>query len=133
MRVLPAIFWTAALFTFVMAVLPHPPRLPGDPSDKVQHIIAFTTLGLLGALAFPARSILRLAVWLSLFGGLIELMQAIPALHRDSDMVDWIADTLAAAGAVLAARRFWRWTSSGAVPISRCETIKGRHDPVRRP
>jgi hypothetical protein len=32
---------------------------------------------------------------LSLFGALIELCQAIPALNRDSDPIDWIADTLA--------------------------------------
>ena len=117
-RALSAIFWAAILFTFVMAVMPHPPRLPGEPSDKVQHIIAFATLGLLGALAFPARSIVRLAIWLSLFGALIELVQAIPVLHRDSDVLDWVADTLAVAAA-LTARGFWRWTRGGVLPISR--------------
>ncbi len=34
---------------------------------------------------------------LSLFGAFIELVQYIPALHRDSDPIDWIADTAAAA------------------------------------
>jgi hypothetical protein len=34
-------------------------------------------------------------VRLSLFGAAIELAQAIPALHRDSDIIDWIADTIA--------------------------------------
>ena len=118
-RALSAIFWAAILFTFVMAVMPHPPRLPGEPSDKVQHIIAFATLGLLGALAFPTRSIARLAIWLSLFGALIELVQAIPVLHRDSDILDWLADTLAVAAALLTARGFWRWTRGGSLPISR--------------
>ena len=107
-RTLQVIFWAAALFTFVMAILPHPPRLPGEPSDKVQHIIAFTTLGLLAALAFRSRSIARLAILLSLFGAIIEIVQAIPALNRDSDIVDWLADTIASAAVLLAVRRLWR-------------------------
>ena len=102
------LFWAAALFAFVMAVLPHPPRLPGDPSDKVQHVIAFATLGLLGGFAYPRAPILRLAAGLSAFGALIELIQAIPALNRDSDVVDWLADTAASAIVLVAVRRVRR-------------------------
>lgn len=94
-RSVRATFWGAALFAFVMAVLPHPPGLPLHPSDKVQHVTAFAVLGLLGARAFPATALGALVVRLSLFGAAIELFQAIPALHRDSDVLDWIADTLA--------------------------------------
>lgn len=100
------LFWSAAIFAFVMAVLPHPPHVPGSPSDKVQHIVAFATLGLLGVWAFPQTPMLRLLARLSLFGALIELIQAIPALHRDSDVIDWLADTIAA-GLSLAAARWW--------------------------
>ena len=107
-----ASFWSAAAFAFVMAVLPHLPQLPGAPSDKVQHVIAFTTLGLLAAWAYPRASLLRLVLGLSLFGALIEVVQAIPSLHRDSDVVDWIADTLACALA-LAAARWWRARAAG--------------------
>ncbi|HEX6603339.1 MAG TPA: hypothetical protein VF027_00480 [Sphingomicrobium sp.] len=107
-----ASFWSAVAFAFVMAVLPHPPQLPGAPSDKVQHVIAFTTLGLLAAWAHPRASLLRLVLGLSLFGALIEVVQAIPSLHRDSDVVDWIADTLACAVA-LAAARWWRARGEG--------------------
>ena len=99
-----ALFWAAAAFAFVMAVLPHPPQVPGAPSDKVQHVIAFTTLGLLAAWAYPRSGLVRLAISLSLFGALIEFAQAIPALHRDSDVVDWVADTVACALALAAAR-----------------------------
>jgi VanZ family protein len=94
------LFWAAALFAFVMAVLPHPPEVPGHPSDKVQHIAAFATLALLGPWAYPRLPLLKLLVRLSLFGAAIEVIQAIPMLHRDSDVLDWVADT-AAAGAVL--------------------------------
>lgn len=78
-----------------MAVLPHPPQVPGEPSDKIQHIAAFATLGLLGMWAYPLVKPLKLLVWLSLFGALIEVVQAIPVLHRDSDPLDWLADFIA--------------------------------------
>jgi len=91
------LFWAAAVFAFVMAVLPHPPRVPTDPSDKVQHIIAFAALGGLAAWAFPATGAVRLLLGLSAFGALIEIIQLIPDLHRDGDLLDWVADTLAAA------------------------------------
>jgi len=97
----------AAVFAFVMAVVPHPPRVPGEPNDKIQHIVAFVTLAALAAWAYRRTPLVRLAVGLSLFGALIEVVQAIPMLHRDSDVLDWLADTVAA-GAVLLAVRWWR-------------------------
>jgi hypothetical protein len=109
-RLLPYAFWAALLFAFVMAVLPKPPRLPGDPSDKIQHILAFSVLAGLAAAAFPRTSLIRILLQLSAFGALIELVQIIPALHRDGDWVDWAADTIAAAAvlglAALVRRRF---------------------------
>jgi VanZ family protein len=102
-----ALFWAAALFAFVMAVLPHPPAIPGNPNDKLQHVTAFATLALLGSFAYPGTSLIQLLVRLSLFGAAIEVVQAIPALHRDSDVRDWIADTLAVA-VVLLIVRWWR-------------------------
>ena len=99
-RSLRTIFWTAMVFAFVMAVLPHPPQLPGAPSDKVQHIAAFLVLGALASFAYPRTSPVYLATALSLFGAVIEIVQLIPSLHRDGDPVDWIADT-AAAGLIL--------------------------------
>ena len=81
--------------------------MPGEPNDKVQHIIAFATLTLLGSFAYPAVALLKLLVRLSLFGAFIEVVQAIPALHRDSDVLDWVADTGAVA-VVLLLLRWWR-------------------------
>ena len=80
-----------------MAVLPHPPPIPGEPNDKLQHIAAFATLSLLGSFAYPRTSLIQLLVRLSLFGAFIEVVQAIPALQRDSDVWDWVADTAAVA------------------------------------
>ena len=103
-----AAFWAAAVYVLVMALLPHPPRIPGDPDDKVLHIIAFLTLGALGRIAFSGASLWALIGCLSLFEAAIELLQSIPALNRDSDPIDWIADTLAAGIAVLAINRLRR-------------------------
>jgi hypothetical protein len=90
-----------------MAILPHPPQLPGEPNDKVQHIIAFATLSLLSSFAYPATALLQLLVRLSLFGAFIEIVQAIPLLHRDSDVLDWLADTAAVAFALFLVH-WWR-------------------------
>jgi VanZ family protein len=89
-----------------MAVLPHPPQVPGEPNDKVQHIVAFATLSLLGSFAYPRTALLRLLAGLSLFGAFIEVVQAIPVLHRDTDVLDWLADTVAVVVMLLIVR--WR-------------------------
>jgi VanZ family protein len=92
-----AAFAAALAFTLIMAWLPHPPALPIEESDKFWHVLAFATLALLASLAFPAVQLLRIGERLSFLGALIELVQSIPALQRDCDIRDWIADTLAAA------------------------------------
>jgi len=90
------LFWLALGVAVTMAVLPHPPQLPIDRlGDKFEHMLAFATLTLLGTFAFPAMPRLVLAERLSFLGALIEVTQSIPALHRDCDIRDWIADTVA--------------------------------------
>jgi len=89
-------FWLALAFAVTMALLPHPPALPIDSlGDKFEHSLAFATLTVLGTFAFPAMPRWRLAERLSFLGALIEVVQSVPALHRDCDIRDWIADTLA--------------------------------------
>ena len=90
-------FWSALLFAFTMAVLPHPPELPGAPSDKLQHVVGFATLAALAVAAYPEKSLLTIALCLSVFGLAIELVQLIPALNRQGDAGDWAADTFAVA------------------------------------
>jgi VanZ family protein len=107
-RLWSVLFWSALAFAFAMAVLPHPPEVPGNPSDKVQHILAFGVLSVLGSFAFPRAGLVRIGISLSALGALIEIVQAIPALHRDCDVMDWIADTaaiLVAMGAMSLVRR----------------------------
>lgn len=89
------IFWCALAFTITMAWLPNPPPVPGNPTDKIQHIMAFACLSLVGAMAYPTFPLARLGERLSFLGALVEVVQNIPELHRDCDIRDWIADTAA--------------------------------------
>ena len=90
------LFWGALVLAIVMALLPHPPHTPLDSfGDKVEHATAFAAMGLLGSLGYPRLPLPRLGERLSFLGALIELCQSIPALHRDCDVLDWLADTAA--------------------------------------
>ena len=106
-RLVQAAFWAAAIFTLVMALIPHVPEPPVGYGDKIEHAVAFATLGVLGSFAYPRLSAVRLIVALSLFGAFIELAQATPLIHRDCDPLDWVADTLACVLVVVAIHR-WR-------------------------
>ena len=92
---LRVLFWAAGVFAFIMAVLPQPPKLPGDPPDKIQHIFAFVVLAALGHLAYPETKKRKLLIGLMVFGAVIEFAQMIPQIHRDSDPFDWLADAAA--------------------------------------
>ncbi len=95
-------FWLACLFAVVMALLPKPPELPTDRlGDKVQHMIAFATLTGLAGLGFAREYRWRIAERLSFLGAMIEVAQSIPALHRDCQFADWVADTVVILGVTL--------------------------------
>jgi len=80
----------------VMALLPAPPALPiGGIGDKWAHALTFATLTLLAGLAYPETPPNRIGERLSFLGALIEIFQSIPALNRDCDILDWLADTAA--------------------------------------
>ncbi len=87
-------FWLCLAGAVTLALMPHPPEIH-QLSDKAQHMLAFGTLALLGSFAFPRMSKPRLGERLSFIGALVEVAQSIPMLHRDCDIRDWIADTLA--------------------------------------
>ena len=106
-RALRAIFWLAVTVAFVVAIWPKPIMVPGAPSDKIQHIMAFLFLTALGSAAYPRGAALKLALGLAGFGALIEIVQSSPALNRDAELLDWIAD-VAAVAVVLLAVGLWR-------------------------
>lgn len=90
------VFWVVLAIVLLLALLPHPPRLPMDRyGDKAEHALAFAVLAILATLAWPRVSLLRVLIGLSFVGAAIEVFQMIPALHRDSDVRDWVADMVA--------------------------------------
>lgn len=107
------LFVLALVFTLFMAWTPHPPSVPGNPADKVQHMMAFWTLTVLACAAFPKAGLLLICERLSFLGALIEVVQSIPVLHRDCDIIDWAADTVMVM-AVLLVVRAWRGRRPGA-------------------
>lgn len=117
LRALAVLFWLALGVTLVMALLPRPPVAALGLNDKLQHMAAFAVLSLLAWLAFPRQRLRVLFLALAAIGGLIEILQMIPALHRDADVKDWIADCLAIGG-VLLLGGVWR-------------RIRGRGEPAK--
>lgn len=88
----------AIVLAMTMALLPKPPHLPIDQfGDKVQHMLAFATLAALASFAYPAARGAKVLERLSFLGAMVEVLQSIPALHRDCDIRDWVADTIAIA------------------------------------
>ncbi len=103
-RLALVLFWLAAAFAVVMAVLPKPPETPIDRfGDKIAHILAFAVLAALASVAWGREARWKIAERLSFLGAAIEVVQSIPALHRDADVRDWIVDTVAVVVVVLLA------------------------------
>jgi len=94
-RLLKLLFWAALVFAYVAAVMPPADAPIFSRSDKVEHMVAFLTLSLLAGLGWRRLGLLWIGVLLAAFGAFIEFSQMIPALHRDADISDWIADGVA--------------------------------------
>ena len=77
------------------------------PWDKAEHFCAFFALTACALAAFPRVQIVWIAAGLSACGALVELIQGLLFVHRDMDVKDWVADTLAVlavVGVVIVAR-----------------------------
>ncbi len=97
-RVFQVLLVLAIVFAVTMALLPKPPHMPIDRfGDKFEHMLAFGTLAALASFAYPAARSLKVIERLSFLGAMVEVLQSIPSLHRDCDIHDWIADTIAIA------------------------------------
>lgn len=87
----------AAAVALIMAFLPNPPPLPGNPSDKLVHAATFGVLALLIAQGWPRAGFWTILLPLSAFGAGIEIAQGTSLIHRDASFADWLADTAAIA------------------------------------
>ena len=95
-------FYATTLAATVTALTPAVPYEPVFAyMDKVQHFAVFALLAGLALFGFPQAPRRLVVERLSFLGAGIEVLQSIPALHRDCDVFDWATDTVAAAVAVL--------------------------------
>ena len=79
-----------------MALLPKPPATPMDQfGHKFEHLLAFAVLTSIASLGWPHSKRWRMFLLLAAFGAMIEVIQKLPMLHRDSDWFDLVPDTLA--------------------------------------
>lgn len=96
LRLIRLAFWAALAGSFVLAVASFTP-VTLETNDKANHAVAFLVLGGLGAFAFPSRPLMVIGLALAAFGGLIEVVQGLPFVHRDRSVWDWFADCAALA------------------------------------
>lgn len=89
------VFWISIAVVYMLAITPLSIDASFGAGDKINHILAFIALTILGRGAYPEQPRWKLAVGLALFGAVIEVTQGIPLLRRDPDIADWIADNAA--------------------------------------
>lgn len=94
-RLLRIAFFAAAALVAALSLVPSETLPPTSIGDKVEHVIAYAVLGLLGA-ASSQRGVTRVILGLALFGAAIELLQAFSP-GRSPDPLDVAAD-IAGAG-----------------------------------
>ncbi len=116
-RIFNLLFWLTVALAVVLASLPSPMALPGNPSDKLLHALAFFVLALLAVFAFPRARVGILLLGLAALGGAIELIQGTPQVGREASWLDWLAD-LGGAGFVLVMVRITRTLSRKHTTLS---------------
>jgi len=94
-RIRRPLFWVLVTGAYIAAIMPNQQAPDIGAGDKINHVAAFLAITLVGRSAYRHKPVWLLAAALSLFGALIELTQAIPALQRDASPWDWIADSVA--------------------------------------
>lgn len=87
----------AGTFVFALAVAwfaftPSTGVESGLPWDKANHAAAFLTWTILAGCGWPRAGFLRLAAVMLVLGTAIELIQGLPAVGRDADVWDVVAD-----------------------------------------
>lgn len=107
LRLSQFLFWAAAVFTFVCAVLPSQHTIHIFKWDKAEHFLAFYVLTGLAIAAFPRGHLFIIAAALSGFGAFIEFVQGLSWVGRDRDFQDWVTDTIAIGMAMLPILTVW--------------------------
>jgi len=87
------LFWATVLGILVLSLLPSTTPMPTTGWDKTNHLLGFTTLTVLGRLAYPRSPAWPLALGLLGFGGLIEFLQSFTPT-RSAGWTDVVADAI---------------------------------------
>lgn len=82
-------FLLCLLSVLVLALMPTSP-MPASWWDKMNHVVAFTVLAVLGCWSYPGRSA-KVLIGLLAYGGLIEVLQGLTAT-RSAEMADLVAN-----------------------------------------
>jgi VanZ family protein len=107
-RIARILFLLAAAAITVLSLLPQHDLPKVGVSDKIEHLLSYFVLAILGSFAVrERRSLLYLFVLLCVMGGIIELLQAFSP-GRSPDILDAIADGAGAAAGVLIGAAFAR-------------------------
>jgi VanZ family protein len=93
-RLLRTAFYIASGLVFALSLVPSAALPPTTIGDKAEHVIAYAVLGLLGG-ASAERGVVRIILWLTAFGAVIELLQAFSP-GRSPDVFDALADVAGA-------------------------------------
>ena len=93
-QAMPFIFGFGLVLTTVLLLMPSytVPKV-FDFYDKAQHGLIFVALAVAGLMAYPKR-LKTVCLGLSLYGGLIEMLQSTLTTTRHGDVVDWFADSV---------------------------------------
>lgn len=100
-RLLRAAFYVACGLVFALSLVPSAALPPTTIGDKAEHAIAYAVLGLLGG-ASAERGVVRTILGLTVFGAVIELLQAFSP-GRTPDVLDALADVIGVCIGVAAA------------------------------
>lgn len=85
-------FWICVLVVLLLALMPPIPHMPTTGWDKINHLLAFSVLVLLGVQAYPART-MTVLLGLFTYGSLIEILQSFTP-DRVPEWADLLSDSL---------------------------------------
>ena len=99
-----------AILTYLLLMEMPPSNDPSLYKDKIEHIIAFGGVAFWGLMAFP-RHRFSIAIGLTIFGALMEVLQGVMTTTRQPSIYDWLADLVGIAltwGVVILLQRWWK-------------------------
>jgi VanZ family protein len=80
-----------AILTYLLLMEMPPAKEFSLYKDKIQHVIAFGGVTFWGLMAFPSRRFL-IALGLTVFGAVMEVLQGVLTTTRQPSVYDWLAD-----------------------------------------